>query len=266
MAIPIPADVGPFITALRRRKTYSGYAREALSLATCAVRYPLGVIDGGVRAGAACGDPSRDVPTLLVHGFGHNRSGWYLLEQRLRRAGFTSVHAWNYDPWRHGVAELAERLRDRVDMIRGVTGAERVNVVGHSLGGVLLRWYVQELGGDAVVATAITVASPHRGTRLAGRVPGRPGHIATDLAPDSWLVRRLERGARPSPVRWVAFYSNLDFFVQPASSAMITEPALAATNVFIKDVGHLSIMLSSRVARGIIDMLSEPVEVRGEVA
>ena len=266
MDVPIPGDVGTFLTALKRKKTYSGYAREAISFANCVMRYPFGIVDGGVRANDASGDPSHDVPVLLVHGFGHNRSGWYLLEQRLRRAGFTSIHAWNYDPWRHGVAELAERLSDRVEMIRGVTGANHINVVGHSLGGVLLRWYVQELGGDNTVANAITVASPHHGTRLAAFGPRRRNRIATDLAPDSWLVRRLERGARPSPVRWLAFYSNLDFFVQPASSAMITEPALGATNVFVKDVGHLSIMLSARVANGIVDALGQPVEVPGKTA
>jgi triacylglycerol esterase/lipase EstA (alpha/beta hydrolase family) len=250
--------VGPIVTALRRKATYRGYAREALSLAQCVARYPLGFFDGGVRAGTPCGDTNLDTPLLLLHGFGHNSSGWFLLKHRLSLAGFTSVHTWNYDPFRHDVPELADMLRDRVELVRGVSGAPRINVVGHSLGGVLLRWYVQELGGDATVANAITVASPHRGTRLASFVPGRTGRIASELAPGSWLMRRLEHGARRSPVRWTAFYSNLDLFVQPNSSAMITEPELAATNVLVKDVGHLSIMLSSRVANGIVDAVTAP--------
>jgi len=256
--MPISQEVEPFITALRRRETYVGYAREAVNFAQCVVRYPFGVIERNTRAGRPCGDPIFDTPILLVHGFGHNRSGWFVLEQRLRRAGFTSVHAFNYDPFRHDVPELAEMLADRVELLCGVSGCERVHVVGHSLGGILLRWYVQELGGDRRVATAITVASPHRGTRLATFVPGRGGRIATELAPDSWLMRRLETGAHPTPVQWFAFYSNLDMFVLPASSATITEPALRATNVFVKDVGHLGIMVSSRVANGIIDALSAP--------
>jgi hypothetical protein len=98
---------------------------------------------------------------------------------------------------------------------------------------VLLRWYVQELGGDDAVDTAITVASPHHGTRLATYVPGPRRRVATELAPGSWVLRKLERSARPSSVRWIALYSNLDFFVQPANSAMLTEPALNAENVFV---------------------------------
>src|SRR5439155_10075409 len=101
-------------------------------------------VDGGTQPGRPSGDVRHDRPVLLVHGFGHNRSGWFLLNQRLRRAGFTSVHAWNYDPWRHSVPELAAMLRDRVELLRGVTGAEHVNIIGHSLGGILLRYYVQE--------------------------------------------------------------------------------------------------------------------------
>jgi pimeloyl-ACP methyl ester carboxylesterase len=252
VAAPIPDGVEPFVTALRRRQTYLGYAREAVSLAQCIARYPFGMADRGVRAGRPSGDASHDAPVLLVHGFAHNHSGWFMINQHLRQAGFTSVHGWNYDPWRHGVPELAGQLRDRVELVRDTTGAERVHVVGHSLGGILLRWYVQELGGDDVVANAITVASPHAGTRLASLARRRTSGIGAELAPGSWLLRRLDHGAEPSAVRWTAFYSNLDFFVQPASSAMITNPALGATNVFVKDVGHLSILLSARVARGIV--------------
>jgi triacylglycerol lipase len=252
MGVPILDGVEPFVTALRRRDTYLGYAREAMSFARCVARYPFGFIDGGIHASASSGDAGRDVPILLLHGFAHNRSGWFRLTEHLRRAGFTNVHTWNYGPFRHDVPELAEMLSDRIELLRGVTGAERVHVVGHSLGGILLRWYVQELGGDRRVDAAITVASPHRGTRLANFIPGRTGRIAAELAPGSWLMRRLEHGARPSPVRWFAFYSNLDLFVQPNSSAMITNPALRATNVLVKDAGHLSIMLSSRLARGVV--------------
>ena len=251
MAMPIPAPVEPYVAALIRPRTYLGYAREAATFAQCIARYPFGVIEGRLSNGRPSGDEVHDTPTLLVHGFGHNRSGWFVLNDHLRRAGFTSVHTWNYDPWRHDIPELAQMLSDRVEMLRGLTGADHVNVVGHSLGGVLLRWYVQELGGDERVRNAITVASPHQGTRLATFVPGRRGRVASELAPGSWLLRRLEQTARPSPVRWIAFYSNLDFFVQPATSAMITDPRLEATNIFVKDAGHLSIMLSPKVAEEI---------------
>jgi len=61
-------------------------------------------------------------------------------------------------------------------------------------------------------------------------------------------------------VRWVAYYSNIDVLVQPGRSAMLRHPALNATNVLVKDHGHLSIMLSVGLARSIVDQL-ETAEV-----
>jgi triacylglycerol lipase len=254
--MPLPRPIDLLATALRRPGTYMGHALEAMSIAQCAVRYPGGLLDVGVNPGRPCGDPKLDTPVVLVHGFGHNRSGWYVLERRLRKAGFTSVHTINYNPWL-GVPRLAEQLADRVSLIRAVTGAQKVHVVGHSLGGVILRWYVQELGGDETVETAISVASPHEGTVATFIAPGQ---TARQLRPGSWLVRRLERGARPTGVRWIAYYSNLDLLVQPALSAALRHPALNATNILVKDHGHLSIMISPRTVRSIVR------ELEGEVA
>jgi hypothetical protein len=53
----------------------------------------------------------------------------------------------------------------------------------------------------------------------------------------------------------VAYYSNLDLIV-PARRAMIREPALGATNILVKDHGHLSIMFSRRLAASIVDQLA----------
>lgn len=234
-------------TALLRPQTYVGAAREAAGALQCVASFHRGLGDATWVPGQPSGDVTHDTPIVLVHGYGHNRSGWLVLERKLRGAGFTSVHALNYNAsGARGVGHLAEVVAHRVKEIRDTTGADKVHLVGHSLGGVLLRWYVQELGGDDVVHTAITIATPHAGTMTAW---AGPGPTARDLRCGSDVMKRLAAGARPMDTRWVALYTNLDVFIQPGASAMLREPALDATNVLVKDHGHLSIMVSSTVAR-----------------
>ena len=246
--------MGVLRTALLRPETYVGCAREAVSAVRCAALYPLGLAEAALSTGRPRGDETHDTPVLLVHGYGHNRSGWFLLERTLRRAGFSSVHTMNYVAFgKEGVPELAARLADRVQEIRRVTGAAKVHVVGHSMGGVLLRWYVQELGGGRYVDTAVTIASPHEGT-VAALVGVGAG--ARDLRPSSRVMRRLAASAeRAAGVRWIAFYSNIDVLVQPAPSAMLRHPAFKATNILVKDQGHLAIMMAPVVATSVVAQL-----------
>ncbi len=246
--------MGIVTTALRRPETYVGCAKEMWNAARCAARYPLGVAEAALSTGAPRGDRTHDTPVLLVHGYGHNRSGWFLLERTLRAAGFSSVHTMNYLAFgREGIPELSARLADRVGEIRRVTGAEKVHVIGHSMGGVLLRYFVQELGGHRFVDTAVTIASPHEGTLMA---KAGVGASARDMRPGSKVMRRLAASIhRAAGVRWVAFYSNLDVLIQPAASAMLRHPALHATNILVKDQGHLTIMMAPIVARSVVAQL-----------
>lgn len=246
--------MGIVATALRRPQTYIGCAREAMSAARCAALYPLGLAEAALSTGRPRGDRTHDTPVLLVHGYGHNRSGWFLLDKTLRNAGFSSVHTMNYVAFgREGVPELAQRLAERVAEIRRATGAAKVHVVGHSMGGVLLRWYVQELGGHRFVDTAVTIASPHEGT-VAAKLGVGAG--ARDMRPGSRVMRRLSSSvSRAGAVRWIAFYSNLDVLIQPAPSAMLRHPAFKATNILVKDQGHLTIMMAPMVAKSVVAQL-----------
>jgi triacylglycerol lipase len=252
--------MGVISRALGRPETYAGWMREVAGTVAFAARYPFGVIEAGFAARHPT-DVVHDTPVVLVHGYGHNRSGWFLIERHLRAAGFNNLATLNYNPLALDVPRIAGRLADRIEAVRHHSGAEQVHIVGHSLGGIVLRWYIQELGGDRVVDTAVTIASPHRGT-VAALVPF--GRTASQLRPDSWVMNRLAATARPMPVRWIAYYTNLDVLVQPATSAMITHPALAARNVLVKDEGHLSVLLSPVVARSIATELASRSIARSE--
>jgi len=234
--------------------------REGLSLARCVVAYPQGLLDITLRSGNPSGDLVRDTPVVLVHGFAHNSSAWFMLSAALRTAGFTSIHTFNYNPFRHGVATVAERLAQRVALVQAVTGAERVHAVGHSMGGVVLRWYIQELGGDETIGSAVTLASPHKGTMAAFVGVFR---AAADLRPNSAVIRRLDAGARHTPVRWVAYYGDHDALVQPISNGRLDDDRLQARNVLVPGIGHMGMLMSRTVVAEIVEELAAAPQKAG---
>ncbi|HEY2430161.1 MAG TPA: alpha/beta fold hydrolase, partial [Acidimicrobiales bacterium] len=177
-----PIRRSPFVLLPSVVRPAAGLLSEVAVTARCAARYPLGLLEGALTTGRPSGEPEHDTPVLLVHGYAHNQSGWWVMDRALRQAGFTSVHRLNYVPFGSGIPALAERLAARVEEICAFTGADRIHVVAHSLGGVMLRWYAQECGGDRRLATAVTLGSPHEGTLVSYLWPER---TARQLRPGS---------------------------------------------------------------------------------
>ena len=249
--------IGAVARAAVRPETYPGHAREAVSIALTAAVWPFGLADRGLaelRRLAGGGTYGDRPPVLLVHGFGANKSNWLFLQRDLRTAGFARVDALNYNPLTADIPALAEACAQRARWLADATGSDRVHLVGHSLGGLVARYAVQLGGLHDLAASCITVASPHQGV---ARSMCRNVPVATvrQLAEGSTLLRRLSASSRPLPTRFVAYYSNLDLIV-PGHRARIVEPALRAQNILVKDEGHLSILLSRRLASSLLAELA----------
>ncbi len=204
--------------------------------------------DEPVTAGSAAGGPH---PVLLVHGYGGAKTQWFALQRGLRAAGSGCVRTFEYEARGTDIPTVARRLCDQVEALRAETGAARVHLVGHSLGGVVIRYAVTALGLDAVVGAAVTIASPHGGSP--GAVFGS-GAVAAQLRPGSTLLHELEAAARPGQARWLAIGARFDAVV-PAERARIRPAALEATNLMVPGEGHLSILWSPRVATTVADHL-----------
>ncbi|HLW15800.1 MAG TPA: alpha/beta fold hydrolase [Actinomycetota bacterium] len=256
--------------AMLRPRTYPGFAKEILMTSLNVALYPAGLISDALKVEDAVrlGDkytsqvPLRYIdpvaastPIILLHGYFHNRSAFVVMKRSLRKFGFRSVDTMNYNVIGHDVQELAHQLAAHVDEVLECTEATHVHLIGHSLGGLVARYYIQKLGGHEKVHTCITLGTPHRGTHAAW--VGR-GKTARQLRPGSLLLRQLARSSRAMPVRFISIYSNLDSLVLPAVNAKITEPALRARNVLVKDLGHLSLLISRPIIRAIAEALANP--------
>ncbi len=250
-----------------------GAGTEAVwSLAHLAL-YPLGVLDERARAagresagrftlddlpplqrGLLLGDVvAAGTPILLVHGLVDNRSVFTVLRRALRRRGFGRVLTLNYSPFTSDVRTAAAQLAALVEKTCEATGHERVHFVGHSLGGVVARYYVQVMGGDARVHTLCTLGSPHSGTWAAHLLPSR---LVRQLRPGSALLAQLAAPAPGCRTRFVAFWSDLDQLIVPTSSARVDHPDLAARNVLVRGVGHMSLPIDGRVVHTIATLLA----------
>lgn len=255
------------VRMLARPTAVVGVAREVALGAFQLAAYPLGMVPRrhppGPRVHAApatartarVADPATaGMPVVLVHGYVHNRSAFLVMSRALKRAGFRWVHGLAYNPLVDDVPASAAMLATEVERVLAASGASACQIVGHSMGGIVARYYVQELGGEDTTDTVVTLGSPHRGTFTAYLGPGR---AAAQLRPGSPFLRRLEETARPSAVRWISYYSDMDLTIVPAANAKLAHPALQATNVRLCDTGHLSLLLSGRVLRSLVEHLAD---------
>ncbi|MGY4765462.1 esterase/lipase family protein [Kribbella sp. CWNU-51] len=250
-----------------------GAAVEIGWLTTHLAMYPLGLVGGSgapaqrlTLAGLTPAQRSllvSDVraagtPILLAHGIIDNHTIFALMRRQLHRRGFSSIHTFSYSPLTLDVRRTAERMGQEIEAICAASGSDKIHVIGHSLGGLIARYYAQRLGGDERVHTCVTLGTPHQGTMAARLLPWP---LVKQVRPDSDLMAELAEPAPDCRTRFVAFYSDVDQLIVPQRRARIRHPDLDASNVRVRGVGHLSLPFHGDVVHQITAVLAHLDEV-----
>jgi pimeloyl-ACP methyl ester carboxylesterase len=251
------------------RSGLKGTAVEAAWIAAHVAAYPFGVAAERtqpdlerftladlppVHRGLLIGDvEAAGTPILLIHGLVDNRSIFTVLRRQLRRRGFGRVWTMNYRIWTTDVRGAARQLAESIEAICEQTGYERIHVIGHSMGGLIARYYVQRMAGDARVHTLVTLGTPHDGTRAARLLPAG---VLQQLAPGSEVVTELAAPIASCQTRFVAFWSDIDALIVPKQSARLDHPDLSVRNVLVRGVGHMSLPIDRRIVRDITATLA----------
>ncbi|MEU0356282.1 esterase/lipase family protein [Streptomyces cyaneofuscatus] len=200
--------------------------------------------------------PAAERPVVLLHGFIDNRSVFVLLRRALARHGRRHLASLNYSPLTRDLRTAAELLGRHVEEICARTGQREVDIVGHSLGGLIARYYVQRLGGDRRVRTLVTLGTPHGGTAVA---PGAGLHpIVRQMRGGSPLIEELRLPAPGCRTRFVSFWSELDQVMVPTATACVDHPDLDAVNVRVTGIGHLALPVHPAVAAAVREALESP--------
>ncbi|WP_369146030.1 lipase family alpha/beta hydrolase [Streptomyces sp. R44] len=241
-------------------------ALEVAILTGHLVLYPYGIVAERVSPTSdPTADPTADPaapattiapgsrPVVLLHGFVDNRSVFVLLRRSLTRHGRDCVESLNYSPLTCDLRAAAELLGRRVDEIRARTGHDEVDIVGHSLGGLIARYYVQRLGGDTRVRTLVTLGTPHSGTTVAPLADAHP--LVRQMRPGSEVLRELAGPAPGCRTRFVSFWSDLDQVMVPVETARLDHPDLLVHNVRVSGIGHLALPVHPTVAAGVREAL-----------
>lgn len=174
-----------------------------------------------------------DHVVLLVHGFFASAGVFRPLRARLEAEAGARVASFTHAPGR-GIRSIARRLAKLVDRIPHAT---TLTLVGHSLGGIVARYYVQELGGHARVARTISLASPF------GGVDVPRFFVGADLHEDSALLARLRERAARCGVPHTSIVGSDDTLVG-------VHPAMLGFGdvVVLPERGHNALLFCDRVA------------------
>jgi triacylglycerol esterase/lipase EstA (alpha/beta hydrolase family) len=186
-------------------------------------------------------------PVILLHGLFQNRSCLFWLQYRLRAAGYQQITSINTPPWRDMEAST-EILARKVDELRINLKVDKVILVGHSMGGMIARNYVQNRGGAAYVQGMVTLGSPHHGSKLA---PFALSSMGKTLLPGSEFLNQFNSVAWPEETQAVSIYTRYDNIVLPAESGKMD----GAQQIELDGMGHTSLLFHPRSLQTVIGAL-----------
>lgn len=179
-------------------------------------------------------------PVILLHGVLCNAGVWRGLGAYLAERDIAPVYTLTVGPPLASIEDFSEQLAARVDAVLAATTADRVALVGHSMGGLVARAYLRRYG-TAKIAFVMTLGTPHHGSVHAWLFPGtslaqlRPGN--------PWLAELNRSEGDPTPFRFVSLWSWHDSMVAPQASSRLA----AAVNIELDGIGHNALLCDRRI-------------------
>ncbi len=238
-----------------------GTIRELGANLVAAHLYPLGLFEKNEIARRHTRLATNPRPILLVHGIIHNRSAFMHLKKRMEKEeGWENIFTMNYSTLHGNILQMVEELGRKIEMVMKKTGAPQIDIVAHSLGGIVARTYMSLGEGRGKIKRLVTLGTPHQGTHLSFFAKGLSrGALDADLRVDSYLIRLLMSTELPKNCEIVSIYSNFDWTVMPSESSKVKgTPAKAFKNIELEYIGHTGLLYSAEAFDAVVNSLLSP--------
>lgn len=196
-------------------------------------------------------------PVLLIHGFLGTRGSMFSLEHRLASEGIC-VFSFNLGTFNtRDIRRSAFLIHRKIEQILAQAPVSRIDIVGHSMGGLIGLYYVKKLGGHEKVRKLIMMGSPLRGTwvALAGIATlGLWSASSWQLLPGSDFLEELQQGRLPPDVDYYHIAAVRDWVCPLERTRM---EGIRQIDV---PLGHSSLVISDKVYEHIVDALRKGPE------
>ncbi len=171
---------------------------------------------GEISGKPVAGEPIAD-GAVLVHGIFEDGSKFSKMRERLESHGIRClVPKLYYQDGTNGLDFLAAHLKSDIDREFGPD--KRIIVIGFSMGGLVTRHYLQNLGGADRCATFISISSPHHGTKVAYTYASKG---VVQMRPGSDFLAALEKTeSRLGSIPVVSYRTPMDLMILPAESSV----------------------------------------------
>lgn len=193
-------------------------------------------------------------PILFIHGYLLTPSVFLFWRYQMKRRNRGNTFALHLRPGTSPIEILAEGLMRKVDEVKRETGASKIVLIGHSLGGLVAHYYVEKLGGKESVDRLVAIATPYRGTKLA--ILGF-GESCRQMRFQSRFVTQFFEPGMQSSVPVLACPVIPDNLLIPNDSAV---PPFMSKTYALRAAGHLGCLLSIELLEAVLRFIDADVQ------